>query len=60
LDSGVEVASGFSFGSLLFGFIFVAGCAALFVKFNGLERINRALGIGKQRYRRMGDTDLEQ
>jgi len=56
----VEVTSGFSFGSLLFGFIFVAGCAALFVKFKGLERINKALGIGKYRYRRVGDTDLEQ
>jgi len=60
LDSGVEVTSGFSFSSLLFGFVFVAGCAAFFVKFNGLERINKALGIGKHRYRRMGDMDLEQ
>jgi peptidyl-prolyl cis-trans isomerase B (cyclophilin B) len=60
LDSGVEVTSGFSFGSLLFGFVFVAGCAALFTKFNGLERINKAFGIGKYRYRRARDMDLEQ
>jgi len=59
LDSGVKVTSGFSFGSLLFGFVVVAGCAALFIKFNGLKRINKALGIGKYRYRRVGDTDLE-
>ena len=56
----MEVTSGFSFGALLFGFVFVAGCAALFVKFNGVKRINKAFGIGKHRYRRMGDIDLEQ
>jgi len=60
LDSGVKVTAGFSVGTLLFGFVFVAGCAALFVRFNGLERIRRALGICKYRYRRVGDTDLEQ
>ena len=60
LDSSVEVTSGFSFGSLLFGFVFMAGCAALFVKFNGLQKISQAFGIGKYRYRRTGDMDLEQ
>jgi hypothetical protein len=60
LDSAVEVTSSFSLGTLLFGFVFVAGCAALFVKFNGMERISKALGIRKHRYRRMGDADLEQ
>jgi len=60
LDSAVEVTSGFSFGAVLFGFVFIAGCAALFVKFNGMQRINRVFGIGKYRYRRMGDADLEQ
>ena len=60
MNSGVEVTSGFPFGSLVFGFVFVAGCAALFVKFDGLRRIKSALGIGKYRYRRVGDTDLEQ
>jgi len=60
LDNGVEVTPGFSVGSLLFGCVFVAGCAALFVKFNGLQRITRVLGIGKHRYRRAGDLDLEQ
>jgi len=60
LDGGVKVTSGFSYGSLLFGFVFVAGCAAFFVKFNGLERIGKVLGIGKHRYRRVGDADLEQ
>ena len=59
LDGGVEVTSGFPFGSLFFGFIFVAGCAALFIKFNGLQRISKALGIGKHRYRKMDDMDLE-
>jgi len=58
--AAVDVTSGFSFGSLLFGFVFVAGCAALFVKFIGLERVNKVLGISKHRYRRMGDMDLEQ
>jgi len=60
LNSGVEVTSDFPFGSLLFGFVFVAGCAALLVKFDGLRRIKSALGIGKHRYRRVGDLDLEQ
>jgi len=60
LDGSVKVTSGVSYGSLLFGFVFVAGCAALFVKFNGLERISNMLGIGKHRYRRVGDADLEQ
>lgn len=60
LDSGVEIASGLPISSLLFGFIFVAGCAALFVKLNGWKRISKAVGIGKYRYRRAGDTDLEQ
>ena len=54
------VTSGISFGALLFGFVFVAGCAALFVKFDGMKQINKAFGIGKHRYRRMGDVDLEQ
>ena len=56
----MEVASGVSVGAIIFGFIFVAGCATLFVKFKGWERINRALGFGKHRYRRVGDMDLEQ
>ena len=56
----MEVTSGFSIGALIFGFIFVAGCATLFVRFNVWERISRALGFGKHRYRRVGDTDLEQ
>lgn len=60
LDSDVKVASGISYGSLFFGFVFVAGCATLFVKFNGLERIGKVLGVGKHRYRRVGDADLEQ
>jgi len=60
MDGGVVLASGPSIGALVFGFIVVAGCATLFVKFNGWERINRAFGFGKHRYRRVGDTDLEQ
>lgn len=60
LDNTVEVTSSFSFGALLFGFVFVAGCAALFVKFNGTQKINRMLGIGKYRYHRADDVDLEQ
>lgn len=60
LDNTVEVTSSFSFGALLFGFVFVAGCAALFVKFNGMQKINRMLGIGKFRYHRADDVDLEQ
>jgi len=60
LDGGVEVNSGFSIGVLIFGFIFVAGCATLSVRFKGWERVSRALGFGKHRYRRVGDTDLEQ
>jgi len=57
LDSAVEATSGFS---LLFGFVFVAGCVALFFRFNGVNRINKAFGIGKYRYRRTGDVDLEE
>jgi hypothetical protein len=60
LDNAAEVTSSFSLGALLFGFVFVAGCAALFVKFKGVEGITKALGIRKHRYRRMGDADLEQ
>jgi len=60
LDGVAEVTSGFSFGAVLFGFVFVAGCAALFVRFDGMNRVSKAFGIGKHRYRRMGDTDLEQ
>jgi len=60
LDGVVEVTYGFSFGALLFGFVFVAGCAALFVRFNGMQRISKVFGFGKYRYRRMGDADLEQ
>jgi len=60
LDSDVKVAPGFSVGYLLFGFVFVAGCAVLFIKFDGWKRINKVFGIGKHRYRRVGDLDLEQ
>jgi len=60
LDSAVEASSRFSFGALLFGFVFLAGCAALFVKSNGMQRVNKVLGLGKYRYRRTGDVDLEQ
>lgn len=56
----MEATSGPSFGALLFGFVFVAGCAALFVRFDGVNRVSKVLGIGKHRYRRMGDADLEQ
>jgi len=59
-EGGAKITPGFSYGALVFGFVFVAGCATLFVKFNGLERVKRAFGIGKHRYRRVGDTDLEQ
>jgi len=59
-DSAVEVTSSFSLGTLLFGFVLVAGFAALFIKFNGMEGISRVLGIRKHRYRSTGDADLEQ
>jgi len=60
LDSDVKVPSAFPVGSLLFGFVFVAGCAALFVKLGGWMRVNKVLGIGKYRSRPVGDVDLEQ
>lgn len=58
-SSVAAVAPGFSFGALIFGLVFVAACAALFAKFNGVERVRKALGFGGHRYRSLNSMDLE-